>query len=81
MAGQFRRETEEPSIQSFADAAEVEREVDFALGLHRNMELRRNHQMRCDLMGSRRSDIANFMLNWELTNFTEITGNRQVHDT
>jgi replicative DNA helicase len=78
MAVQMRRGDAEPTLESFADAAEVEREVDIAVALWRNMELRRNGQMKCKILGSRRSDITDFLLNWELTTFTAITGHREL---
>lgn len=78
MAVQQRRGEEDPSLESFADAAEIEREVDMALGLYRNGELRRNGQMKCEILGSRRSDATAFMLNWELVQHTAITGRAEI---
>lgn len=53
-------------LRSFANASEVERYCDIALGLERNEEERLNHVMRCHILGSRRSDNRSWLLNWEL---------------
>jgi len=74
MAVQQRRGDEEPTLESFADAAEIEREVDMALGIYRNAELRHAQQMRCSILGSRRSDATAFLLDWQLTGVTRIVG-------
>ena len=78
LACQMRRGDDEPTLESFADAAEVEREVDLALALSRNAEVRRNGQMKATILGSRRSDITTFLLSWELTNYTRIEGFREL---
>lgn len=76
LAVQLRRESldrkEGPELRDFADAAEVERTCDLLLALSRNKEQRMNHQMRFDILGSRRSDIGSWMLRWDLVNTTEI---------
>jgi hypothetical protein len=70
LAAQFKREEEEINIQSFANAAEVEREADILIGLTRNKDLRQNQLMRCIILGARRGDNAEYLLNWELTDRT-----------
>jgi len=72
LAVQLRREKEEPSIQSFADAAEVERDCDLALTLWRSLDLYRNHQMKLEVVATRRSDVISMLLEWELTAGTRI---------
>lgn len=77
MAAQLRREENEPNERSFADAAEIERDVDLAFALHRNRDLRNNHLMLCDILVSRRTDLARYVLAWELTDATSITVQRE----
>lgn len=72
LAAQLRRGDEEISMESFANAAEVEREVDIALGLSRNQQLRSNNLMRLDILGARRSDTKAWLLEWQLTTRTRI---------
>lgn len=79
LAAQLRRGDEEITMESFANAAEIEREVDIALGLWRNSDMRTNHRMRIDILGSRRGDNANFLLDWELTEATRIAVYEEVH--
>jgi hypothetical protein len=68
MAVQLNRDSVNSGAQlrSFANASEVERYCDIALGLERNDEERLNHVMRCHILGSRRSDNRSWLLNWEL---------------
>lgn len=73
LAVQLRREDDEPTMSSFADAAEVERDVDVAMSLYRNRDLYNNGQMRLDLLGARRSAPAAWLLNWELSEYTRFT--------
>lgn len=54
------------SMSRLANASAIEQTVDLALGLSRSRELRANHAMRLDIMGSRRSDVASWLLHWEL---------------
>jgi hypothetical protein len=72
LAAQLRRGDEVITMESFANAAEIEREVDIALGLHRSRDLRQNSLMNLEILGSRRSDNGAWQLLWELTNKTEI---------
>ena len=76
LAVQLRRESldrkDGPEIQDFADAAEVERTADHLLGLSRNKEQRANRLMRLDILGSRRAEIASWLLQWELDTRTRI---------
>lgn len=80
LAVQLRREDEEPTMSSFADAAEVERDVDVALSLYRNRDLYNNHQMRLDLLGARRSGEAAWLLNWELTEATRFSARGEIRE-
>jgi replicative DNA helicase len=77
MAVQLRREEDEPNERSFADAAEIERDVDLAFALHRNRDLRRNHMMTLDILVSRRTDLARLILNWQLSEATRISTIRE----
>jgi replicative DNA helicase len=77
MAVQLRREEDEPNERSFADAAEIERDVDLAFALHRNRDLRNNHMMILDILVSRRTDLARYVLGWELSEATRITTLRE----
>lgn len=72
MAVQLRRGDDEPTEESFADAAEIERDCDIALALHRNQDMRNNSAMACDILISRRTDLAKYVLQWELSKFTRI---------
>lgn len=77
MAVQLRREEGEPNDRSFADAAEIERDVDLAFALHRNRDLRNNHMMALDILVSRRTDLARYVLEWELSEATRISTLRE----
>jgi replicative DNA helicase len=72
LAAQLRRGDEVITMESFANASEIEREVDMALGLHRNNDMRENGMMNLEILGSRRSDSGSWELLWELKNKTEI---------
>lgn len=72
LAAQLRRGDEEISMESFANASEIEREVDIALGLSRTKDLRSNNLMRLDILGSRRCDSKAWLAQWELTSRTRI---------
>jgi len=74
MAVQLNRDSVNSGAQlrSFANASEVERYCDIALGLERNEEERLNHVMRCHILGSRRSDNRSWLLNWELLSASTI---------
>lgn len=74
MAVQLNRDSvnQGAQLRSFANASEVERYCDIALGLERNEEERLNHVMRCHILGSRRSDNRSWLLNWELLSASAI---------
>lgn len=61
-----------PGLHNFANTSAIEQTVDLALGLSRTRDLRESNSMRCDIMGARRSDLAAWLLNWELTDRTLI---------
>lgn len=79
LAHQARRGDEELTMESLANATEVEAEADIIIGLHRNKHLRSNHMMAMDILGTRRGDLANYLLKWELTEASEISVLEQVH--
>ena len=68
MAVQLNRDSinQGAQLRSFANASEVERYCDIALGLERSEEERLNHVMKCHILGSRRSDNKSWLLTWEL---------------
>ena len=72
LAAQLRRGDDEISMESFANASEIEREVDIALGIHRNQNMRDNGMMQLEILGSRRSDVGKWNMIWNLTTKTEI---------
>jgi hypothetical protein len=47
--------------------------------LWRNQDLRNNSAMQCEILGSRRSDMAKFLLGWEMRDRTEIRAIERVH--
>lgn len=70
MAVQLNRESingnQPVGMQHFANADEIAREVDLALGLARTGEERRNRVMQLHILGARRSDVKSWMLRWDL---------------
>lgn len=80
MAVQFNREAdaavksgERPQLRQIANSADIERTVDIAFGLSRTREMRANRMMLLDIMASRRSDEAAWLLHWHLNNRTEMS--------
>lgn len=81
MAVQFNRDSlNEVSLKSFANTSAIEQTVDLALGLQRTSDMRANRLMRLDILGSRRSDTAAYLLQWELINASRITVSEQIFD-
>ena len=76
LACQFNRQTQagdgRGQMENFANASEIEQTCDIALGLWRSREMRANHAMQLDIMGSRRSDTTSWVLDWELREGTNI---------
>lgn len=66
------------SLSNFAHSSLIEQTVDLALGLWRTEEMRANLMMAMDVMGSRRSDLASWLLNWRLGDRTEISVRTEV---
>ena len=66
------------TLASFSNATEIEATVDMALGLHRTQDMRTNHVMQLDILKSRRSDTASYLLRWELTERTDISLIEQI---
>lgn len=83
LAVQLRRESldrkEGPELRDFADAAEVERTCDLLVALSRNKEQRMKREMQFDILGSRRSDIGSWMLDWDLIDSTTIKVKRPIN--
>lgn len=67
------------TLASFSNATEIEATVDMALGLHRTQDMRNNRCMQLDILKSRRSDIASYLLRWDLTERTEISLLEQIN--
>ena len=66
------------SLASFSNATEIEATVDMALGLHRTQDMRANHVMQLDILKSRRSDTASYLLRWELVERADISLIEQI---
>ena len=60
-------------LSNIANSSMIEQTVDIALGLWRNSEMRESNITGLDIMGARRSDIKSWLLNWRLTDRTEIS--------
>jgi replicative DNA helicase len=72
LAAQLRRNDEVITLESFSNATEVEAYADILFGLWRSRDMRNQSMMAFDILGSRRSDVANYLLNWELSSRTDI---------
>lgn len=60
------------SMSNMADAAEIERIADYMFGLYRTEEMRADDALVLDMLGSRRTDLRSWLLNWELDNRTDL---------
>ncbi len=81
LAVQFNRASmNEVSLTSFANTASIEQTVDIALGLSRTADMRANRLMRLDILGSRRSDIASWLLHWDLVTTSRMAVSEQIFD-
>lgn len=78
LAVQTRREEGEPSIQSFADAAEVERDCDIAMTLWRSADMYHSGMMKLNIVAPRRCAPAAFLLDWNLTTQTSIRALEEI---
>ena len=67
------------SLASFSNSTEIEATVDMALGLHRTQDMRNNRCMQLDILKSRRSDTASYLLRWDLTERTDISLLEQIN--
>jgi hypothetical protein len=54
------------ALHNLANSSTIEQTVDLALGLWRTSEMRANHTMGADIMGARRCDNKNWLLEWRL---------------
>ena len=72
LAAQLRRNDEVITLESFSNATEVEAYADILFGLWRSRDMRNNGVMAFDILGSRRCDLASYLLNWDLSHRTEI---------
>lgn len=84
LAVQLNRDSQNPddplSMKHFANAAEIEREVDLALGLSQNGEERRNRIMKISILGGRRCNVRHWQLYWDLVESTSIRVFSEVVD-
>lgn len=81
LAVQFNRDSMNGvSLTSFANTSSIEQTVDLALGLSRTADMRANRLMRLDILGSRRSDIASWLLNWDLVTTSRMSVSEQIFD-
>jgi len=81
LAVQFNRDSlNEVSLKSFANTSAIEQTVDLALGLSRTADMRANRLMRLDILGARRSDIASYLLRWDLSHQSRISVDEEIHD-
>jgi replicative DNA helicase len=60
------------ALENFANSSLIEQTVDIALGLWRNQDMRNSNLMGLDIMGTRRCDKKSWLLNWHLSNRSEI---------
>lgn len=69
-----------PEMWKIANSSGIEQAMDIAFGLSRTAEMRANRSMRFDIMGSRRSDDASWLLQWHLQSRTEISVLEEIHE-
>ena len=79
LAVQARRGDTELTIESFADAAEVEREADILLGISRTDQEYDNEMMRMTILGARRCATAKWMLKWQLRGMTQMAIDGRIY--
>lgn len=60
------------TMSNMADAAEIERIADYMFGLYRTEEMRADDALVLDLLGSRRTDLKSWILNWQLNDRTDL---------
>lgn len=69
LAVQFNREAGAKgrgTMSNMADAAEIERIADYMFGLYRTEEMRADDAIVLEILGSRRTDLRSWILNWSL---------------
>lgn len=74
LAVQFNREAGPKgrgTMNQMADAAEIERIADMMYGLYRTEEMRADDALVLDMLGTRRTDLRSWVLNWELDQRTD----------
>lgn len=59
------------SMTNMADASEIERIADMMFGLYRTEEMRADDALVLDMLGTRRTDLRSWILNWELDSRTD----------
>jgi replicative DNA helicase len=78
LAAQMKRGEDEISQESFADAAEVEREADICFGLYRTVDMIPNQTMACQILAARRSAPRKWLLDWQLDSCSQIRPLQEV---
>lgn len=81
LAAQLNRESldaAELEMKHFADAAEVERHADFAIGFIRNRELMTNRMAQMEVLKGRRSGGAAWTMHWDLIERSRIEEHQRL---
>ena len=74
LAVQFNREAGPKgrgTMSNMANAADIEQIADYMFGLYRTEEMRADDSIVLDMLGSRRTDMKAWLLNWELDSRTD----------
>lgn len=79
LAAQARRGDDELTLESLSNATEIEAEADIIFGLSRNKDLRANRMMMMEILGTRRGELAQYLLNWDLTEGATIAIHEEIH--
>lgn len=67
-------------LHNLANSSFIEQTCDLVFGLWQNDDMRNSNQMGVDIMGSRRSDKKSWILNWRLTDRTEVSVLREYEE-
>lgn len=68
------------NMQNIANSSAIEQTVDLAYGLYRNKELRANDCMVLDIMGSRRTEMKSYLLEWKLDQVSRFSVRGEYED-
>ena len=67
-------------LHNLANSSFIEQTCDIVFGLWRNDDMRNSNMMGVDIMGSRRSDKKSWILNWRLSDRTEVSILREYEE-